>query len=175
MFQLEFPTLRQTFNYDCGASALQAVMVYYGVEMREDILMREAGTTKQYGTPVRGLTRVARKHGFSCAVKQMTIEQVIESIKKKKPVMLVLQAWTDIRRVDWKHDWMDGHYVVAIGFDDKNIYFDDPSSFVRTFLSFKELDDRWHDVDAHQKKIDHIGIILSKRHKGLLKKPVHMG
>ena len=105
----------------------------------------------------------------------MTVSDVIQFIKKQKPVILVLQAWTYMRRVDWKHDWIDGHYVVAIGFDEKNISFEDPSSFVRTFLSFEELDERWHDVDAHNKKLDHIGIIVSKRwfHRFRMK-PVHM-
>ena len=53
MFQLNFPELRQTYNYDCGASALQGVMVYYGVEMREDVLMKEAGTIVVLGHPFR--------------------------------------------------------------------------------------------------------------------------
>lgn len=175
MFQFEFPQLRQTFNYDCGATALQSVMVYYGVELREDVLMKEAGTNKRFGTPVRGLTRVARKHGFSCCVKEMTTQDVIRSIKQKKPVIIILQAWTEMRRVDWSHDWIDGHYVVAIGFDAKNIYFEDPSSFTRTFLSFKELNDRWHDVDEKKKVVDHIGIILTKkRFSKIFNEPVHM-
>lgn len=175
MFQLNFPQLRQTFNYDCGVIALQSVMVYYGVELREDVLLKEMGTTKKFGTPVRGLTRVARKHGFSCGVKKMTTQEVIEAIKKKKPVILVLHAWTEMHRVDWKHDWIDGHYVVAIGYDDKNISFEDPSSFTRTFLSLKELDDRWHDIDAQQKTIDHVGIILTKKHPTKqFNTPVHM-
>jgi predicted double-glycine peptidase len=175
MFILDFPTLRQTYNYDCGAIALQSVLVYYGVELREDILLKEAGTTKRVGTPVRGLKRVARKHGFSCQVKQMTIEQVIASIKKKKPVILLLQAWTGLKKIDWEHDWVDGHYVVAIGFDEKNVYFEDPSSFTRTFLSFKELGDRWHDIDSNKNVFDHIGITLSKKRIAKsFHEPVHM-
>jgi len=67
MFQINFPELRQVFNYDCGASALQGVMVYYGVEMREDILMKEAGTTQKHGTPVAGLVRAAKN--MDCRVK----------------------------------------------------------------------------------------------------------
>ena len=108
-------------------------------------------------------------------MKVMSVEDVILKIKRQQPVILVLQAWTDMRRVNWKHDWVDGHYVVAIGYDDKHIYFEDPSSFMRTYLSFKELDERWHDVDAHNKKIDHVGVLISKPwfHK-MAAKPVHM-
>ena len=38
---------RQTFDFDCGPKALQMIMEYYGVEIREDILIKELGTDKQ--------------------------------------------------------------------------------------------------------------------------------
>jgi hypothetical protein len=32
---LNFPDLRQIFNFDCGVTALQQVLIYYGIEKRE--------------------------------------------------------------------------------------------------------------------------------------------
>ena len=52
---------RQTFDFDCGAKALQTVMAYYGVEVREDELMAALGTGEQ-GTPVASMVGVARQH-----------------------------------------------------------------------------------------------------------------
>jgi predicted double-glycine peptidase len=42
---------RQTFDFDCGAKALQTIMAYYGIDIREDELMKELGTGKD-GTRV---------------------------------------------------------------------------------------------------------------------------
>ena len=54
---------RQTFDYDCGAKALQTVMAYYGVEVREDELMKALGTGRE-GTPVSAMVAVAQHHSF---------------------------------------------------------------------------------------------------------------
>lgn len=35
---------RQTFDFDCGAKALQLVMEYYGIDIREDELLKELKT-----------------------------------------------------------------------------------------------------------------------------------
>jgi len=37
---LDFPELRQTFNYDCGAKALQSVLAYYGIDIREEEIIK---------------------------------------------------------------------------------------------------------------------------------------
>jgi predicted double-glycine peptidase len=34
---IELPSGRQTFDFDCGAKALQLVMAYYGVDVREEM------------------------------------------------------------------------------------------------------------------------------------------
>jgi predicted double-glycine peptidase len=82
------------------------------------------------------------------------------------PVILILQAWAEKTNVDWENDWIDGHYVVAIGFDEKNIYFEDPSSVLRTYLSFEELKKRWHDADTNGKKYINYGIVAQAKKKG---------
>ena len=39
---LPLPDVRQHTNYACGAGALQAVLAYYGVDVRGDTLMAKA-------------------------------------------------------------------------------------------------------------------------------------
>jgi hypothetical protein len=49
----------------------------------------------------------------------------------------------------------DGHYVVAIGFDDANIYFMDPSiSGRRGYLSWREFKQRWHENEGTETEPD---------------------
>jgi len=49
---LEFPELRQTYEYDCGANALQGILAYYGMEIREELIIKSAKTNKIYGTSI---------------------------------------------------------------------------------------------------------------------------
>jgi len=37
------------------------------------------------------------------------------------------QAWRDDSGIPWANEWEDGHYMVVIGLDEKNVYFEDPS------------------------------------------------
>ncbi len=52
-----------------------------------------------------------------------------------------------------KSDWKDGHYVVAIGYDKERIYLEDPSTILRSYISYQDLEERWHDTDKARKYI----------------------
>ncbi|MBU2236000.1 C39 family peptidase, partial [Patescibacteria group bacterium] len=96
-------------------------------------------------------------------------------INKKIPVILLVQAWTNIKNVNWEKDWIDGHYVVAIGYDKNKIYFEDPSSISRTHLTYNELIKRWHDTDCDGKKYVNYGIaVYGKKPVYDLSKSKHM-
>lgn len=165
---LQFPNFRQTFDYDCGATAIQAVLAYYGINFRKDKIIKLAYTKPIRGTSMKGIRRVAEKYGFKLLEKSMTIKEVKKFIDKKIPVILALQAWNGKKRTNWKKTWKEGHYVVAIGYDVKKIYFEDPADIRKTHLNYSELEDRWHDKDGFSgKKYIHHGVVL------LGKKPAH--
>ncbi|MCF7820550.1 MAG: C39 family peptidase [Candidatus Pacebacteria bacterium] len=171
---IDLPQLRQTYKYDCGAKALQSVLVYFGIEVREDNIMKLAKTTKD-GTSIQGIVNVANKYGLKTDSREMTINDIKNYIKKNIPVIIVLQAWTRNKKVVWEKDWVDGHYVVGIGFTKDRVLFEDPSSFERTYLKYNELEKRWHDVDVNGKKYFHHGIaIFGKSFKFEKEKIVHM-
>jgi len=149
---LEFPILRQTYNYDCGAKAIQSVLVYYGIDVNEGNIMELANTNK-WGTSIAGLKKVARYFGLKYKDGKMTIRDLKKSIDNKILVIIALQAWAGKKKINWEKDWEDGHYVVVIGYSNKKIYFADPSAISRTYLSINELRKRWHDVDVKRTKI----------------------
>ncbi len=157
---LEFPQLRQTYSYDCGANAVQSVLAYYGHDIRADKIMKLAGTTKKIGTLIEGIKNVLRKYDLNFRAGRMSISKIKKSIEKGLPVILALQAWSKNKRTNYKKDWANGHYVVAIGYDNEKIYFEDPSTIPRTYLENNELKKRWHDVDIKGKKYRHFGIIV---------------
>jgi len=171
---LDVPQVRQSFDYDCGAKVLEAVLVYYGISAREDKIFRETGTSKA-GTSPKKIQNVAKKNGLECTAKSMTIDELKTFIDKKIPVILALQAWSDKKNIDWETDWKDGHYVLAIGYDKDKIYFEDPANFVLTYLTYDELEDRWHDKSVNGKKYLQLGIaIYGAKPKFSGEKIIHM-
>ncbi|MEK6823917.1 MAG: cysteine peptidase family C39 domain-containing protein [Nanoarchaeota archaeon] len=172
---LDFPELCQTYEYDCGATALEAVFIYYGIEIKEGLIINQAKTSKSRGTSVKHIEITAKKYGFKVDSKEIDIPDIKKYIDKKIPVILLLQAWKGRKNLDWKKDWDDGHYVVAIGYDKEKIYFEDPYTFERTFLKFEELKKRWHGGFAKGKKYINHGIaIFGKTPKFNSKKRIHM-
>lgn len=172
---LEFPELRQMFNYDCGASVTQNVLVYYGKEIREDALLKEEKTNPKEGTAIHNIVKELHHFGLKTIEREMTLDDVKKFLRGSVPVILLLQAWTDQEKVDWNNDWEDGHYVVAIGYDHEKIYFEDPSAFERTYLTFEELRKRWHDIDVRQEKYYNYGIaVYGKKPKFSNHKLIHM-
>jgi ABC-type bacteriocin/lantibiotic exporter with double-glycine peptidase domain len=171
---LPFPELRQAYTYDCGAIVAEAILEYYGLDVREGIILKIAKTTRA-GTPPRKIIKIFEKYGLKCKAGEFAIKELKKFIDKKIPVILLVQAWTFNKKVNWEKDWKDGHYVVAIGYDKKKIYFEDPVSLMRTYLNYNELDKRWHDTDAKGKKYIHYGIaVFGKRPKFNPKKKIHM-
>ncbi|TSC96214.1 MAG: bacteriocin-processing peptidase [Parcubacteria group bacterium Athens1014_10] len=174
---IKFPELRQTYNYDCGANAMQSILAFYGIDINEKTIMDIAGTKKS-GTPIKGLEKVAKKYNLKFRAESMTIDKLKKYIDKNIPVILLIQAWIDKKnnqKIDWGENWSDGHYVIAIGYDHKKIYFEDPWSISRTYLSFKELNVRWHDVDSNGKKFIDLGIIIyGKKGNYDLNHKIHM-
>ncbi|MFZ2150899.1 MAG: cysteine peptidase family C39 domain-containing protein [Candidatus Absconditicoccaceae bacterium] len=171
---LNFPERRQTYNYDCGACALQSVLNYYGIDVREDIIMKLANTTKD-GTPIGGIERTSHKYGLQTTIEHMTISKIKKYVDQNIPVIVVLQARSDKKHIDWENDWVDGHYVVAIGYDKDKLYFEDPSSIYRTYLLNQEFKNRRHDVDINNKEYIHYGIVIyGKKPKYSLKSRIHM-
>lgn len=171
---LKFPELRQTYCWDCGANAMQSVLVYYGIDIREQITMKLAKTTRS-GTPILGMKKVAKEYGLDFEAGKMTIEDIKKYLDKNIPVILLVQAWSDKKNTNWEKDWNDGHYVVAIGYDNKKLYFEDPWETVRTYLTFTEFQKRWHDVDPKGKKHISWGMaVFGKKANYNLSKSIHM-
>lgn len=150
---LEFPETRQVYNFDCGASAVQGVLVYYGYTEREDKLLKKLQATRtevfDNGVKISEIVKVLKAYGLTVETKKgLKAEDLPVYTDKGMPVIVLLQAWRDSKSPkNWKDDYVDGHYVTSIGYTNNKIIFEDPSSYTRTFLTFNELNDRWHAID----------------------------
>lgn len=159
---IRVPLLRQATDYTCGASALQSVFAYYGDEFREEQLARQLKTNSRYGTRYKEIARLSRGKGYSVDIKKdMTIDNLERWLDEKKPVICLIQAWAD-KPLDYSKDWDDGHYVVAVGYDERNVYFMDPCVIGNySFIPRAEFLARWHDKDSEE-TLEHFGMVVSK-------------
>lgn len=159
---IKLPMTRQATDYTCGVAALQSVFMYYGDEFREGALSKDLKADPKQGTAYQRIVWLAKSKGYKVQVfKNMTIESLKDLIDKGKPVICLLQAWPE-RKVDYATDWEDGHYAVAIGHDEENIFFMDPSTLGNyTFIPIKEFLTRWHDTDSKE-KLEHFGMVVEK-------------
>lgn len=168
---IEFPEFRQAYVYDCGASAFQCILAFFGIDEREEVLLDKLDVSEDDGTSIDNIKRVAKEEYEieTKELKDLTIDSLKKLLDKDVPVLMLIQAWPDEEKKDideWEDEWEEGHYVIAVGYTDKEIIFEDPSMVVRTYIPFNELDKRWHDVDVtpkgKEKILDHWGMIFSK-------------
>jgi ABC-type bacteriocin/lantibiotic exporter with double-glycine peptidase domain len=119
------------------------VLRYYGEDAREDSLSQELGSDPEEGTRFWRMMEAALDRG--------------------SPVIVAFQAWADAP-ADYSQDWDDGHYAVAVGYDEKSIYFMDPSTLGNyAYIPKAEFLDRWHDrYDSDRVRVNRLMIVFSK-------------
>ncbi|CAL7962947.1 exported hypothetical protein [Gammaproteobacteria bacterium] len=169
------PLIRQFSDYDCGVVAAQSILAYYGLEVSEDKLMEILGTTQEDGTNRKEIIKYAEEQKFVVEERfDVTIDQLKQLLNNNLPIMIPIQAWPhgnciDLPFDEWKNEWNYGHWVVATGYDDKNIYFMDPSTLGNyTLIPIKEFEARWHDQDSYG-RLNHYVLIIAKPS---IKKPI---
>ena len=170
--KIALPEVQQPDEYSCGVASLMAILAYYGTgpEDYED-LKKEIGTTQKSGTDYHRMLRFATEQGLRAdVIHDMTLGQLEACLLEGKPVVCAIQAYAENtparQRADVYHRDDNGHYLVAIGYDDDNIYFMDPSlTGRRGFLPKAEFQARWHDNEGtpdRPKLISHLGLVIWK-------------
>jgi ABC-type bacteriocin/lantibiotic exporter with double-glycine peptidase domain len=150
------------------------VLAYFGINVRGEIIIKEVKSNRS-GTKIENILKTIKKYELKHQSGKISLEILKKYIKNNHPVIIPLQAWVNKKEVNWKNNWSDGHYVVAIGYDKNKIYFADPSSIYKTYLTSKELEERWHDLDDNGNKYLNYGIaIFGKKRKYSYNKVVHM-
>jgi ABC-type bacteriocin/lantibiotic exporter with double-glycine peptidase domain len=159
---IRLPLLRQATDYTCGVTCLQSIFGYYGEEFREEVLAKQLKSDHEQGTDYEKMAALAKKRGYSVEIAtEMTIDALDHWLDQGKPAICLIQAWPD-KKVDYANDWDDGHYVVAVGYDEKNLYFMDPSTLGNyTYIPKQDFSARWHDKNI-DKKLNHFAMAIYK-------------
>ena len=160
---LDFPGFRQTYEWNCGTTALNMVLAYFGNDINEVELIKATGSNKETGTPIEGIKKAAKQYGLKFKEGSFTTEDLKEHIDKGWPTLIMIQAWSRQDNPDWKNEWDQGHYVDCVGYDEKRLYFADPMAIKRVFLTDSALNGRWHGWDDNGKKIRKWGIVFTNK------------
>ena len=167
------PDVRQSTSYSCGTAVLQAVLHYYGIEEREDRLMKELKTSEAEGTRPAEIIRVARSNGLRAELREgLGLEDLKTALDRGVPVIAAIQAWKAENKIGhpWAKIWEDGHYVIVLGLDASAVYVEDPSLLgCRGIIPRDEFLERWHDYegrppfDAGDRAYVRMGIFIEGR------------
>jgi len=162
---IKIPRILQSTNYTCGVAASLAILAYFGYDMTESELAVYLKPDPKVGTPPRRIVAYFKSEGFDVFDRQdMTLADLTQEIDNGRPTLVVMQAWASGEKVDWKNSWDSGHYVVAIGYDAKNIYFMDPYTIGQfTFIPRQEFLLRWHDQETPTKRYIQWGMSVGKK------------
>jgi predicted double-glycine peptidase len=163
---LPVPIISQATPWTCGAAALMAALVYFGVfDDPESTLDAKLHATPELGVPPQRIAAEARTFGLSAEVRTgMTLAELADELSRGSVVILAIQAWPSRPGADPATGWEDGHYVVLVGLDDDRVYAMDPS--VRTGYAYLDRDAfvrRWHDYDlrdGRREAYQRLGIVL---------------
>ncbi len=160
---IRIPIVNQATDYTCGVAAALSVLYYLdkGQDIYEVDLARILIKKKDDGVLSRHMIDYVEKKGFQ-AYKQenMSLIELEAFIREGKPVLVLLQAWPTTMKTSWSRKWRDGHWSVAIGFDDENYYFMDPSTVGNyTYIPKGEFLRRWHDYDG-KKRVHQMGLVI---------------
>lgn len=160
---------RQTTEYSCGACALQTVLSYWGKDVDERELMKLMGTTEEEGTYPEKMVHAARTLGFDTELKQnLTLEEVRKFTDEGNPMIALAQVWRTQAQAAVKSaedEWDAGHYIVVLGVDEENVYFQDPYvRMCKAFVPRKLFEAHWHQAMGgdmkRNPKLFHLGIFL---------------
>lgn len=157
---IRVPMVRQPNDYSCGACCVQSLLAYYGVELDQKTLEKDTNTSKESGADHRDIIKFLQSKGLEVELqKGMLLSDLQSFIDDGIPVIVMIQAWgksvTDLEKT-----WENGHYVLAIGYDEDNVYFMDPSILGNyAYLPSDEFVKRWHDQDMDI-KLRQAGIIV---------------
>jgi hypothetical protein len=172
---IRVPLVSQARDYTCGAAALQSILLYYGEDdYSQAELAKFLGAHSKHGTSYRAMLRFANRK-FSDPKKRdfwmwkrcgMTIDDLRQVIDSGRPPILIFQAWGK-PGVNWKKEWKEGHYAVAVGYDEDNLYFMDPSVLGHyAYIPNEEFNDRWHDRDpVTGEKLIQCGLVIGNDRK----------
>lgn len=151
---LKFPNLRQSTDYTCGITVIQAMCAYYGLNFRDDEIIKIVKPSTMTGVPVQNIVYFLNDVGISARQERLSVDDVIRLINDETPPIIMVKAYGEF------------HYVVPIGYDDNRIFFMDPSTFLTSYIDIVEFEDRFYglgDICDGGRIIKGLSVVVSRK------------
>jgi hypothetical protein len=153
---LKFKTkFKQLGEGCCGPNALKHIFINkYGLDVPEKRLIDISNCAQRNGASVRGILKVADTFNLNYKIKHnSSIQDLIDSVINDNPGILLVQAWPNNKVSDWSNINYSGHYIDFFGFDtlEEKIFYYDPFDGKKKNISYKKLEEVWHDEDPKNK------------------------
>lgn len=170
---IDVPCLRQYGDYTCGTTCVQMLMNYLYPQLADKNLStyeKDLGTTPENGTSPQQIYDYFKSQGVEVEKKeQTTITELVSAIDAGEPVMMCIQAWSDIYNTTnpkaSDHAYLsDGHWVICVGYKKSDMgyqfYFNDPACVGHCLMSQSDLENRWIDMDETGTVYKHFGFVI---------------
>lgn len=155
------PEVQQKTHFSCAAAVVHSICSYWGLGLESHYdYFPYLETDESYGTLPHKIAKYLQSVGLKASINNnMQIKELCQHVNAGNPVILAIQAYGNPKHYSKTGN---GHYVVAIGYDSKNIFFEDPwLNCSRGFIPKSELLKRWHDLDYLNIKHERMGIVVS--------------
>jgi hypothetical protein len=154
---------KQLHEGSCGPNLMREIILYKkGLDIPESDLIDISSCSKEYGTSVKAMIALADNFNLKYYIKHnSTISDLVYSINKNNPVIILIQEGQNYKSKDWSKIWNKGHYVGINGFDEqkKEIFYYDPLYGKTKAISYQNLDKVWHDKDL-ENIYEHFGMFF---------------
>jgi predicted double-glycine peptidase len=158
------PTVRQAYDYSCGAASLASCLYYWNVWGGREPELYQILDTDTEGTSGASIMEVAQSFGLEVIYRNnLGVGDLKSYLDSEYTAILNIQAWGNYEAgCDFEEVWEDGHYVVLVNITNSDITVMDPAVPGRyTILSIAEFEKRWHDWnDDGDSKEYHTAILL---------------
>lgn len=160
---LDVPHVCQVNEYSCGPAAVQMVLAYMGMWAPQGCIAEELGTTEEEGTGPGEMYRYLSSLGIKSLLQSDShIEELIFHVDAGNLSIINYQAWREPKGIDYKYSWIHGHYGVVVGYNENQIFIQDPSIRAGAvgYMDKEELLERWHDLDESGEKLNRLSIVV---------------
>jgi GNAT superfamily N-acetyltransferase len=139
MIDFDEPYQQET-NYDCGVACVQAVLNHYGIKTDYIDIMEKTKCIAGEGTEHADILNVLLSFGRNPTI-ITTTEGLCTAINDNRPVILCVLC----------PGVYEGHYLILVGYSDKNLYVQDVDTGNFGRMSYDELDRVWwNNIDKNK-------------------------
>ncbi len=153
--ELQAPVVpvRQETDYTCGAAVVRSIARTWRRRALDEVDVVAHMRMTVDGSDPAHLVRALRRYGIASIPRRPMSDAELRSwLDHRVPVIAMLQAHADARQPHYPTRWLDGHWVVVVGYDGAGVLLMDPLVDGWAALSWRDLAARWHDLEGRTRR-----------------------